>query len=182
MVERAWLFMKRAGSVILALSIVIWFLSTYPKNEILSPDQRLDHSYVGYLGHFIEPVISPLGFDWKTGIGIVTSFAAREVFVSTMGIVYNVADVDSDEGSVALTKKLKEDVDPRTGRPVFTPLVAVSLMVYYVLAMQCLSTVAVVRRETNSWRWAFFQIAYMTALAWIVTFVVYQVGRLLGYG
>jgi ferrous iron transport protein B len=180
--ERAWLFLKRAGTIILALSIVIWFLSTYPKHPQLPQDQQLDHSYVGYLGHAIEPVIQPLGFEWKTGIGIVTSFAAREVFVTTMGIVYNVDDADADGGSIALTQKLREDRDPRTGKPVFTPLVAVCLMVYYVLAMQCLSTVAVVRRETNSWKWPIFQIAYMTGLAWIVTFVVYQGGRLLGFG
>lgn len=182
MVERAWLFTKRAGTVILALSVVIWFLSTYPKRQDLPQEQRLNHSYVGFVGHAIEPAIRPLGFEWKTGIGIVTSFMAREVFVTTMGTVYNVGDTDSTNGTVALTQKLREDRDPRTGKPVFTPLVAVCLMIYYVLAMQCISTVAVVRRETNSWRWPLFQIGYMTALAWVVTFLVYQGGHWLGFG
>jgi len=135
------------------------------------------------LGRAIEPVIAPLGFDWKMGIGIVTSFAAREVFVSAMGTIYNVADAgDDDKQTVVLQDKLKSDVDPRTGRHTFTPLVAVALMVYYVLAMQCMSTIAVVRRETNGWKWPLFQVAYMTALAWGVTFIVYQGGRLLGWG
>src|SRR5205085_10580014 len=103
------------------------------------------------------------------------------VFVSAMGTVYNVEDAE-DGGKVDLRQKLRDDIDPRTGRHVFTPLVAVCLMIYYVLAMQCMSTVAVVRRETNGWKWPLFQIGYMTGLAWIVTFIVYQGGRLLGFG
>src|SRR5581483_5391075 len=182
MVERAGLFLRRAGTIILAVSVVLWFLSTYPKRPDLPPDQQMAHSFVGYLGRGIEPAIAPLGFDWKMGIGIVSSFAAREVFVTAMGTVYNVGDTEEDTGQVDLQKKLRADVDPRTGKHVFTPLVAVCLMIYYVLAMQCMSTVAVVRRETNGWKWPLFQIGYMTGLAWIVTFLVYQGGRLLGYG
>ena len=128
----------------------------------------------------IEPTIRPLGFDWKMGVGIASSFIAREVFVSTMGTVYNVEDAE-EKGQAELGKKMRDDRDARTGQPVFTPLVAVCLMVYYVLAMQCMSTVAVVRRETDGWKWPLFQIAYMTALAWGVTFVVYQVGRAMGF-
>jgi len=186
MLENAWTFITRAGTVILALSVVLWFLSSYPKRPVgTSPSDSLRQSYAGQLGHVIEPVIKPLGFDWKIGIGLVASFTAREVFVTAMGTVYSVGDdVADDEAkqSVAVGAKMKADVDPRTGRHTFTPLVAVSLMVYYVLAMQCISTVAVVKRETNGWKWPLIQIAYMTALAWLASFVVYQGGRLLGFG
>ncbi|MCS6778018.1 MAG: ferrous iron transport protein B [Chloroherpetonaceae bacterium] len=180
-VERAWLFVQRAGTIILAISIVLWGLSTYPKRTDLPPGERLAHSFVGQMGRTLEPLIAPLGFDWKIGVGIVASFAAREVFVTTMGTVYNVDDAQSDAGQVTLRQKLQEDTDPRTGRPVFTPLVAICLMVFYVLAMQCMSTLAVVRRETNSWKWPLFQFGYMTILAWAVTFAVRQAGRALGY-
>ncbi len=186
MLENAWTFISRAGTVILALSVVLWFLSSYPKRAPATPPSEvLRHSYAGQLGHFIEPAIAPLGFDWKIGIGLVASFTAREVFVTAMGTVYAVSeDVAADESkqSVAVGEKMKADTDSRTGRPTFTPLVAVSLMVYYVLAMQCISTVAVVKRETNGWKWPLIQIAYMTALAWLASFTVYQVGRLLGFG
>jgi ferrous iron transport protein B len=181
MVERAGLFLKRAGTVILAVSVVLWALATYPKHPNMPRNEQLSHSFVGYLGRGIEPVLQPLGFDWKMGIGIVSSFVAREVFVSAMGTVYNVEDTESDTGQVDLQKKLREDIDPRTGKHIFTPLVAICLMVYYVLAMQCMSTVAVVRRETNGWKWPLFQIGYMTGMAWVVTFLVYHTGHLLGY-
>ncbi len=182
MVERAGLFLRRAGTVILAVSVVLWFLAAYPKRPDLPKDQQMAHSFVGTMGRGIEPVIAPLGFDWKMGIGIVSSFVAREVFVSAMGTVYNVDNTEEEQGQIDLRQKLRSDVDPRTGRHVFTPLVAVCLMIYYVLAMQCMSTVAVVRRETNGWKWPLFQIGYMTGLAWVVTFLVYQGGRLLGWG
>ena len=181
MLERAGLFLKRAGTVIAAVSVVLWALSTYPKHPDLPKDAQLAHSFVGSIGHGIEPIIKPLGFDWKMGIGIVSSFVAREVLVSAMGTVYNVDD-PKDSGQVNLRKKLQDDIDPRTGRHVYSPLVAVCLMVYYVLAMQCMSTVAVVRRETNGWKWPLFQVGYMTVLAWMVTFSIYQGGRMLGWG
>jgi ferrous iron transport protein B len=182
MVERAGLFVKRAGTVILAVAVVVWFLSTYPKHPAMGKDEALAHSYIGGIGHLIEPAIAPLGFDWKMGVGIASSFVAREVFVSTMGTVYNVEEPDSDAGQADLGKRMQADIDPRNGRHIFTPLIAVCLMIYYVLAMQCMSTVAVVRRETNGWKWPLFQIAYMTGLAWIVTFMVYHVGQILGMG
>ncbi len=181
MLERAGLFLKRAGTVIAAVSVVLWALSTYPKHPDLPKDSQLAHSFVGSIGHGIEPIIKPLGFDWKMGIGIVSSFVAREVFVSAMGTVYNVDDPE-DSGQVNLRKKLQDDVDPNTGRHIYSALVAVCLMVYYVLAMQCMSTVAVVRRETNGWKWPLFQVGYMTVLAWVVTFFIYQGGRMLGWG
>ena len=143
--------------------------------------EKLRHSFAGMMGRAIEPTIAPLGFDWKIGIGIVASFAAREVFVSTMSTVYNVGNDESDSSTSSLAQTLREQKRP-DGTPVYTTLVAVSLMVFYVFAMQCVSTVAVVRRETNSWKWPFIQWLYMGALAWILSFVVYQGGRLLGWG
>ena len=182
MVERAWLFVRRAATIILAVSVVVWFLSSYPKRPGESKDQAFAHSYIGHIGHFIEPVIRPLGFNWKMGVGIASSFIAREVFVSTMGTVYSVDDPEKEKGQTELGQKMAADRDERTGRPIFTPLVAVCLMIYYVLAMQCMSTVAVVRRETNGWKWPLFQVGYMSLLAWGVTFVVYHIGLALGWG
>ena len=179
--ERAGLFLRRAGTVILALSILLWALSTYPKpaDPHASAADAIAHSIAGRMGHALEPLIAPLGYDWKIGIGLIGSFAAREVFVSTMSIVYNVESGD-DENTEPLRDTMRGE-KRANGSPVFTPLVCIGLMVFYVLAMQCISTVAIVRRETNSWRWPLFQIAYMTSLAWIAAFIVYQGGRLLGF-
>jgi ferrous iron transport protein B len=207
MVERAWLFLKNAGTIILAISIVLWFLTTYPKpvaqlphsagvaSSLLNPIlYRLDpttavqvqsggnmisYSYAGQAGQLIEPVIKPLGFDWRIGIGLITSFAAREVFVSSMGVIFGVESADKD--TTPLRDALRAAHWPG-GAPLFTPLVCFTLMVYYVFAMQCMSTVAVVKRETNSWRWPLFQIAYMTGTAWVICFIIYHAGRALGFG
>ena len=132
------------------------------------------------MGKAIEPVIAPLGFDWKIGIGLIGSFAAREVFVSTMGIVYSVENEGSKERISALSDTMREQQRP-DGTPVYTPLTATALMVFYVLAMQCFSTLAVVRRETNSWRWPAFQFAYMSLLAYSASLLIAQGGRLLGW-
>ena len=183
MIERAGLFIRKASTIILAVSVVVWFLSTYPKHPNLpTSEAQLEQTYIGQIGKVIEPAIRPLGFDWKMGVGIASSFVAREVFVSTMGTVYGVEDPEGGNGQADLGRKMRDDRDSRSGARIFTPLVAVCLMVYYVLAMQCMSTVAVVRRETNGWRWPLFQIAYMTGLAWLVTFALYHAGRALGYG
>lgn len=205
--RRARVFVTQTGTVILALSVVLWALISYPRTE-LDPTQRaavvaelpaeadeaargaaigvaeaqtrLANSFAGRIGKAIEPLIEPLGFDWKIGIGLVGSFAAREVLVSTLGQVYGVGS-EVDEESVVLRKALLAERRPDTGEPVFTPLVGLSLMVFFVLAMQCLSTVAVVRRETASWRWPIIMIVYMNALAWLGAFLTYQGGRLLGF-
>ena len=139
---------------------------------------RARNSYAGRLGRWIEPVIAPLGFDWKIGIGVVGAFAAREVFVSTMGVVFGVGEVEDDTRS--LREKMWADTWP-DGRRVFTPLVCLSLMVFFALACQCFSTLAVVRRETGNWLWPGFMFAYMTTLAWVASFMVFQGGRLLGF-
>ncbi len=188
MLERAKLFMMRAGTVILGLSILLWAAKTYPKPSTPEPPDgaakvewkadQLAHSVAGRAGHLIEPVIKPLGFDWKIGIGLISSFAAREFFVSTMSIIYAVDD--DGEDVEPLREELAVDKWP-DGRPIFTPLVCISLMVFYVFAMQCLSTVAVVKRETNGWKWPLFQLGYMTVTAYIITLIVYQGGRLLGF-
>jgi ferrous iron transport protein B len=209
--DRARLFLRRAGTVILGINILLWFLATYPKpgNGVMehrsdegmekaatpqhsntptlrSPAElagaQLRNSFAGRMGRAIEPIIAPLGFDWKMGIGIITSFAAREVFVSTMSTVYNVGQADDSEAG---TKTLAQTLRAQTrtdGTPVYTTLVAVTLMVFYVFALQCASTVAVVRRETNSWKWPLFQWVYMGILAWGLAFITYQGGRWLGWG
>ncbi|MBI5216689.1 MAG: ferrous iron transport protein B [Ignavibacteriae bacterium] len=176
--ERAWHFLQRAGTIILGVSIILWFLATYPKTEYGTPTERLEKSFAGQAGHLIEPLIKPLGFDWKIGVGIVTSLLQREVFVSTMGTLYNVNTSDDSE-TVSLQTRMQNDTNPETGLPTFTALTAICVMVYYVLAMQCFSTIAVVRRESGSWKWATLQFGYMTALAYVVTFIVYRIGLLI---
>ena len=132
------------------------------------------HSIAGRFGHLIEPVIRPLGYDWKMGVGLVGAFAAREVFVSTMGITYAVGDTE-ESGTNDLASAMQADRYPN-GKPVWTPLVAVSLLVWFVLAMQCMSTLAIVRRETGGWTWPIIMLVYMNALAYVVALAVFQVG------
>jgi ferrous iron transport protein B len=172
--ERSMLFLKRAGTIILGVSIILWFLATYPKLDKGTPSEKLSYSFVGRAGYLIEPVIKPLGFDWKLGIGILTSLLQREVFVSTMSTIYNIES--SDDNSVSFKSAVQKDIDPITGKPMFTVLTAICVMVYYVIAMQCMSTLAVVKRETNSWKWPIFQLGYMTGLAYGMTFLVYHIG------
>jgi ferrous iron transport protein B len=183
MVERAWIFLRNAGTVILAISIVLWALSAFPRAPAGAPPERqLAESFAGHAGHLLEPIIKPLGFDWRIGIGLVSSFAAREVFVSSTAVVFSVDHAaDSKDVDVEPLRRALRDAHWPDGRDLFTPLVCLSLMLYYVFAMQCISTVAVVKRETNSWRWPLFQIVYMTGTAWVVSFIVYQSGRALGF-
>jgi ferrous iron transport protein B len=187
---RAKLFLRKAGTVILALSVVLWALATYPKttttpglSDAARQEQQLANSALGHVGRLIEPAVRPLGFDWKIGVSIAASFAAREVFVSTMGTIYGVGDTGSD--AAALRDKLRAERSPTTGRLVYTPLVAVALMVFYVYALMCMSTIAVTVRETGGgatgWKWAGIQFAYMLALAYGAALLVYQGGRLLGF-
>jgi ferrous iron transporter FeoB len=178
--ERSGIFLRRAGTVILAISVIIWAMSTYPKpsDPDATPSQALAGSVAGKLGHLIEPAIAPLGYDWKIGIGIISSFAAREVFVGTMSVIYSIGN--GEEDTAALRDAMRAETR-KDGSPLFSPLVCVGLMVFYVLAMQCLSTLVVVRRETNSWKWPLFQLGYMSLLAWLGAFLVYQVGTLLGF-
>ena len=177
--ERANLFVKRAGTVILGLSILIWAASTYPKTPGADDSTQLANSIAGRAGHLIEPIVRPLGYDWKIGIGLISSFAAREVFVNTMSVIYAVESGDDDDVQ-PLRSRLAEERRP-DGRPIYSPLVCLSLMVFYVFAMQCVSTIAIVRRETNSWRWPLFQLGYLTGTAYLLALLVYQVGSWMGY-
>jgi ferrous iron transport protein B len=156
-----------------------WATAQINQLVALQDAERLQASFGGRLGRMIEPMIAPLGFDWKIGVGLIGAFAAREVFVSTMGVVYGIGG-DVDEVSTPLRERLHAQVWP-DGRRVFTPLVGLSLMVFFALAAQCMSTLAVVRRETNSWGWPTFLFTYMTVLAWIFSFATYQGGLALGY-
>jgi len=197
MYERAKTFVLQAGKVIIAVSVILWVLASYgPGNRFEKIDQKykqpqyiktmkpedldravasekLENSYAGVLGHVIEPVIRPLGFDWKIGIALVTSFAAREVFVGTMATIYSVNG--SAEKMESVQQKMHDAKNPQTGQPVFTVAVAFSLMMFYAFAMQCASTVAVVYRETKNWRWPAVQFAYMGLLAYVASFVAYHV-------
>ncbi len=234
--DRSKVFLRRAGTVILGINIILWFLATYPKypevsarysqmraaeiakinpgvktqwevestiadlkantnrtelqNQVLDSldslnkaqtGDKLRGSFAGKMGRAIEPIIAPLGFDWKMGIGIITSFAAREVFVSTMSTVYNVGNSEEEGTKKQLIETLKRQKHA-DGSIVYTPLLAVTLMVFYVFAMQCASTVAIVRRETNTWKWPVFQWAYMGLLAWVLAFITFRLGHLLGWG
>jgi ferrous iron transport protein B len=194
MINKAKIFVFDAGKIIMIISLILWALSSYgpgkrmdalkaeyiqakvanilPAEEVEHSYQaaKLENSYAGLLGKSIEPVIKPLGFDWKIGIAIITSFAAREVFVGTMATLYSVGD---DEEGLRLRDKMKAAKWP-DGSPVFTLAAGLSLMIFYVFAMQCMSTLAVVRRETRSWKWPIIQLVYMTALAYILSFIVYQ--------
>ncbi len=182
MYDRGLVFLKNAGTFILAVSIILWFLASYPKVEGATAQQQLEQSYAGKAGKLIEPAIRPLGFNWKIGIGLIGSLLQREVFVSTMGTIFNIGD-DGDTGQGAsLQERMVRDRDQATGAPSFTLLTAICLMVYYALSMQCMSTVAIVKRETNGWKWPAVLIVYMTVLAYTFTFLVYRGGLMLGMG
>lgn len=193
-------FVREAGRIILVATIVLWAMLSFPRYEpedLLSPEiiaeavaagedldelaapLALERSWAGTLGKAMEPAIRPLGYDWKIGVGLVGAFAAREVFVSTMGLVYGIGE-GADEESTALRDRIRAETHA-DGSPVYTPLVGLSIMVFFALAMQCLSTLAVLKKETDGWKWPAFVFVYMTALAWVAAFAVYQGGRLLGF-
>lgn len=219
MVERAKAFVWRAGKIIFGMSIVLWFLASFPRTtpgpdwhaeraqavaayeamvegsnaeaaaEAAARVQTLDdaaageqvrNSYIGRMGRALEPVMRPLGFDWKLSAGIITALAAREVIISTLATLYSVGD--ADETSVSLKEALKADRNPATGAPVYNTLVAISLLLFFVLALQCMSTLAIARRELDSWFWPFVMWTYMTGLAYLVSLIVYQGGLALGFG
>jgi ferrous iron transport protein B len=155
------------------------FEETYVKLNAAEAGYQIEHSFIGRLGKTIEPVMRPLGFDWKISAGIVSAFAAREVIISALATIYSVSD--ADENSPLLRDQLKNDRYP-DGSPVYTPLVAVSLLVFFVLALQCMSTLAIARRETNTWRWPAVMWLYMTGLAYLFSLIIYQGGTALGLG
>lgn len=209
--DRASVFVSQAGTIILAVSLTLWFLSNYPKSdppaqvadlmsqaedaeqsgdlsgaiamsseaERVQAQSRLQNSFAGHIGHAIEPLIAPLGFDWQIGIGILSSFVAREVVVSTLAIVYGVGDAGAENPNSlydTLRRATRSD-----GSPVFGIATSMSLLVFYILAAQCFSTTAIVRRETNGWKWPLFQIGYMTSLAYVAALATFQTLRAFGY-
>ena len=195
MVDKVKVFLFDAGKVILAISVILWVLSSYApgdsmrkieekyasketlsmhdksKFEAYCASEKLEASYAGIIGKKIEPLIAPIGFDWKIGISLVTSLAAREVFVGTMSTIYSVGDA---ENTKTIREKMLSEINPKTGKMVFTPAVGFSLMLFYAFAMQCMSTIAVVYRETKHWKWPFLQFIYMGALAYLSSFIVYK--------
>jgi ferrous iron transport protein B len=199
MVSKAKIFVFEAGRVILVISLILWALSSYGPGEKMATIEKeyntlieqnqsdslklaeleqqkssalLANSYAGILGHAIEPAIRPLGFDWKIGIALITSFAAREAFVGTMATLYSVEGGD-DADQATLAEKLNAAKRP-DGTKVYNLATGLSLMVFYVFAMQCMSTLAIVKRETKSWKWPLIQLAYMTALAYFMSLLFFQ--------
>jgi ferrous iron transport protein B len=196
-VEKTKAFVFEAGKIILAISVILWVLASYgpadrmaaaeqtvisrTKDEMLTPQEledrvaayKLENSYAGVIGKAIEPVIRPLGYDWKIGIALITSFAAREVFVGTMATIYSIGSSKDDDSTIK--QRMKEEINPETGGPRFTPAVGLSLLVFYTFAMQCMSTLAVVYRETKGWKWPTIQLVYMTVLAYVSAWIVFEI-------
>ena len=211
--DRSLQFLARAGTVILAVTILLWVFLSFPRDKKLEDhfmaertriesntdlsdtaksgalavvdvkerDSILENSLGGKFGRALEPLIEPLGFDWKIGIGLVASFAAREVFVSTMGVIYGIGSGEENESNSSLRQALRAEKREGSDLPLYTPLVGLSLLIFYVFACQCMSTLAVVKRETHSWAWPAFMFVYMSLLAWGMSFLFYQGGKLLGY-
>ena len=195
-IEKTKAFIYGAGKIILAISIVLWFLASYgpgekfnnaekivventkqnplPKAEFENgvASQKLENSYIGIMGKAIEPAISPLGYDWKIGIAIISSFAAREVFVGTLATIYSVGGSDNE---VTIKNKMAAEVHPETGEKIFNFASGISLLLFYAFAMQCASTLAVTKKETNSWKWPLGQLIFMSGFAYIVAFLAYQI-------
>ncbi|MFN8343879.1 MAG: ferrous iron transport protein B [Spirosomataceae bacterium] len=188
-------FVAEAGKIIVAISIILWVLATYgPGDRIERAEEivkkenptlqgitldnavaafKLENSYAGHFGKFIEPAIAPLGYDWKIGIALLASFAAREVFVGTMSTIYSIGSAD-DEDNHTIKARMRAEINPKTGQPMYTPALAFSLLIFYVFAMMCMSTIATVYRETHGWKWPLIQLAYMTVLAYGLAFLTYQ--------
>jgi ferrous iron transport protein B len=195
-IEKTKAFVLGAGKIILAISIVLWFLASNGPgenfnnaeniikeknsasplsqfnldNEVAS--QKLENSYIGLMGKSIEPAISPLGYDWKIGIAVISSFAAREVFVGTLATIYSVGDTGNDN---TIKNKMQAEINPVTGKKVFNFASGVSLLLFYAFAMQCASTLAITKKETNSWKWPLAQLIFMSSLAYVVALLAYQV-------
>ncbi|MGZ3700080.1 MAG: nucleoside recognition domain-containing protein, partial [Bdellovibrionota bacterium] len=170
LLERSRLFLRRAGTVILTLSIVLWFLASYPKAPLGASGPAIAYSYAGRIGTALEPLVRPLGFNWKIAVALIPGFAAREVMIGALGTVYAVEGGKENVATLLSTRIAQE----------WSLATALSLLMWYVLAMQCLSTLAVTRRETNSWRWPALMLGYMTALAYFGAFATYHIAVWLG--
>jgi ferrous iron transport protein B len=195
-VEKTKAFVMGAGKIILAISIILWFLASYgpgkdfneaeaivkerniekPLNETefenAVASQKIESSYIGIMGKTIEPAISPLGYDWKIGIAIISSFAAREVFVGTLATIYSVGNSDNE---ATIKSKMQAEVNPETGEKIFNFASGISLLLFYAFALQCASTLAITKKETNSWKWPVMQLVLMSGLAYFVALLSYQI-------
>ncbi|MBC8127810.1 MAG: ferrous iron transport protein B [Gloeobacteraceae cyanobacterium ES-bin-144] len=178
--ERAWSFVAKAGTVILGLSILLWALQTYPKSEG-SDAEQLAHSTMGRIGAVIEPVVKPIGFDGRIGTAILTSFAAREVFNASLAVLFSVDETGNEEEDRSNLRDRLSAAQWPDGRPLFTPLTLVSVLVFFIYALQCLPTSAVVARESGSWKWALGQFIFMSGFAYFASLIVFQGGKLLGF-
>ncbi len=170
--EHAYLYLQKAGTILMAISILMWFLTNFPVTGSVNSTEKLASSYAGQIGKVMEPVIKPLGFDWKIGVALFSGFAAKEVIVSTLGTIYNLEEVE--DNTVSLRELLKQDKH-------FSPLTAYTLMIFILIYVPCMATVAVVWKETGSLYWPLFMIFYTVILAWIMSFAIYQTGKLLLY-
>jgi ferrous iron transport protein B len=194
-IEKTKAFVYGAGKIILAISVILWFLASYgpgtnfnkaeeilrskTENQQLTPDEinnkiasfKLENSYIGIMGKTIEPAIAPLGYDWKIGIAIISSFAAREVFVGTLATIYSVGDTDNEN---TIKTKMAAEINPATGQKIFNFASGISLLLFYAFALQCASTLAITKKETNTWKWPLGQLIFMSALAYALALLVYQ--------
>jgi ferrous iron transport protein B len=173
--EKGKQYLRKMGGIILIASIIIWFLGYFP----LQPEQedaslRQQNSYIGQIGQAIRPVLAPLGFDWKISVSLLSGMAAKEVVVSTLGVLYT---GNGEEETQTLAHRIRQDASP-DGTPVFTPLTALSLMLFVLIYFPCIATVTAIAKESRSWKWGLFVILYTCLLAWLVSFAVYQTGRL----
>lgn len=184
MAERSGSFVKEAGKIIFSVSMLLWALSSFGPghikgNKSWKETENIDHSFAAAAGKAIEPLIAPLGYDWRLGIAIISSFAAREIFVGTMSTIYQHASGANEEEEIKLLRdKMKDEINPKTGKPMFDTPVVLSLLVFYLFALQCVSTIAVMRKETGNWKWPLFQFAFMGLLAYGLAFAVYQLALL----
>ena len=194
-IEKTKAFVFGAGKIILAISVILWFLASngsganfnnateiikekHIQNPLSKTDfdnavasQKLESSYIGVMGKAIEPAIAPLGYDWKIGIAVISSFAAREVFVGTLATIYSVGGSDNED---TIKNKMQAEINPETGAKIFNFATGISLLLFYVFAMQCASTLAITRKETNTWKWPLAQLIFMSGFAYVVALIAYQ--------
>jgi ferrous iron transport protein B len=196
-IEKTKSFVFGAGKIILSIGIILWFLASYgpgkkfsEAKKIIQLEQKdtnisasemenkvaaykLENSYIGIMGKSIEPIIAPLGYDWKIGIAIISSFAAREVFVGTLATIYSVGDNGDNENTIKT--KMASEINPNTGKKIFNLASGLSLLVFYAFAMQCISTLAITKKETNSWKWPLAQLVFMSSLAYISALITFHI-------
>lgn len=174
--EKGRQYLSKMGGIILIAVILIWALEYFPAGSKVKPEERLQQSYISKIGKTIEPLIHPLGFDWRMGVSLITGAAAKEVVVSTMGVLYSSHDPQK-KGVNNLSERIQTErytEGPRQGQKIFTPLSGISYLLFILIYMPCVAVIATVKKESGHWKWALFLIVYTTALAWLVSFTVYQ--------